>query len=116
LAIRVPRYDIRTKFVHSPHIVILGAGASRACCMKGDREGRRLPLMNDFIEYLGIEDVIRKSGHDPHGNFEEIYSRIHRTGNFGALDALNSVKYEYFAKITLPDTPTIYEAYPVVPG
>jgi hypothetical protein len=107
--IRVPRYDIRTKFVQSPHVVILGAGASRACCMKGDRDGRKLPLMNDFIECLGIEDVIRKSGHDPLGNFEAIYSQIHRTGNSNILSELNSTIRDYFSKITIPDVPTMYD-------
>lgn len=103
MAIRVPRYDTKTKFVHSPHVVILGAGASRACCMKGDREGRKLPLMNDFIECLGIKDVIRKSGHDPCGNFEAIYSQIYRTGNSNVLNELNTIIADYFSRITIPD-------------
>jgi hypothetical protein len=82
---QVPRYDITTGFAHSPHVVILGAGASRACCMKGDRHGRKLPLMNDFVDCVGIEDLICKSGHDPSINFEAIYSRIHRDGDTAAL-------------------------------
>jgi hypothetical protein len=65
--------------------------------------------MNDFIECLGIEDVIRKSGHDPHGNFEAIYSQIYRTGNSSVLNELNSTIRDYFSKITIPDVPTVYD-------
>jgi len=70
---RLPRYDLKTKFNHSPHIVILGAGASRACCDTGDRNGRTLPLMNDLIDCVGIGEIIRESGYDPATNFEAIY-------------------------------------------
>jgi hypothetical protein len=65
--------------------------------------------MNDFIECLDIEDIIRKSGHDPCGNFEAIYSQIHRTGNSSVLNELHSIVRDYFSKITLPDVPTVYD-------
>src|ERR1700751_5884108 len=106
---RVPRYDIKTGFSHSPHVVILGAGASRACCMTGDRNGRKLPLMNDFVECVGIEDVICKSGHGPKSNFEEIYSHIYQDGNNSVLKEFDVRIRDYFCQIALPDVPTIYD-------
>ncbi|MBA7568543.1 hypothetical protein ES708_10272 [subsurface metagenome] len=33
-----------------PHIVILGADASRAVCPNGDKNGKILQLMNDLTE------------------------------------------------------------------
>lgn len=107
--ITLPRHDRKTGFYHSPHVVILGAGASRACCPLGDRNGRKLPLMNDLVECIGIGDVIRKSGHDPTKNFEAIYSQIYRDGNTSALREIDEVTRKYFSAITLPDEPTIYD-------
>ena len=33
-----------------PHLVILGAGASYAAFPNGDKNGRKLPLMNNIVE------------------------------------------------------------------
>ena len=106
---RLPHHDRKTGFYHSPHVVILGAGASRACCLTGDRNGRKLPLMNDLVECVGIEDIICKSGYDPNTNFEAIYSQIYRDGNTSALRELDDVIRQYFAEIVLPEEPTIYD-------
>lgn len=32
-----------------PHVVLLGAGASRAAFPSGEETGKHLPLMNDFV-------------------------------------------------------------------
>jgi len=37
----------------SSHTFILGAGASRAAFPNGDKFGRALPLMCDFVDVLG---------------------------------------------------------------
>src|SRR5277367_2879167 len=106
---QLPRFDLKTKFNHSPHIVILGAGASRACCVIGDRYGRRLPLMNDLIECVGIGEIIRESGNDPAANFEAIYSRLHRDGQTAVLEKLDAEIRSYFSAIILPEEPTLYD-------
>lgn len=105
----LPALDIKTGINHSPHIVVLGAGASRACCPGGDRNGRKLPVMADFIPTLGIEDLVRDGGFDPAGNFEEIYSRIHAAGNTPLLEALDREVRSYFSQLELPYTPTLYD-------
>ena len=38
--------------ISRPHVVILGAGASAAAFPKGDRNGRRLPLMDDLVQVV----------------------------------------------------------------
>lgn len=105
----LPRLDIKTGINHSPHVVILGAGASRACCLNGDRNGRKLPLMVDFVETLGIHKIIKACGVDSVGNFESVYSRIHREGHASVLDELNSITCAYFKSLELPEIPTLYD-------
>lgn len=94
-----------------PHLVILGAGASVAAFPNGDRNGIRLPVMNDFVSILGLEELLGDAGVAFEGmNFEDIYSGIH------ADPALDSVRLEieqrvseYFRQMELPDIPTIYD-------
>ena len=106
---RLPRLDVSTGINDSPHVVILGAGASRACCSDGDINGFTLPVMDDFVETVGIESIIRKSGHDPAHNFEEVYSRIHEQGDTIIVDELDGAVRSYFSRLALPDQPTLYD-------
>jgi hypothetical protein len=105
----LPRLDITTGFNESPHVVILGAGASRACCPMGDKNGHKLPVMNDFAKVLGIEEMLRKFGQQPSDNFESIFSRLHREKNEEAIAQLDSVIRAYFSKLELPNEPTLYD-------
>lgn len=94
-----------------PHVVILGAGASYAAFPKGDRNGRKLPLMNNFVETLGIENLILRTGLSfPSTNFEDIYSEIHKVPDLNHIrKELENIVYEYFGGMELPDEPTIYD-------
>ena len=94
-----------------PHVVILGAGASYAAFPAGDNNGKRLPLMNNFIETLGLNDLIDRSGLNfTSSNFEEIYSLIHSDPNLiGIREELEAAVYGYFRAMELPDYPTIYD-------
>ena len=96
---------------HKPHVVILGAGASRAAFSNGDRNGRRLPLIQDFVKTVGLEDVLHENGVDqPYDDFEGLYSNI-------ASDDLkvrlkNEIErrvFDYFAELEMPDDPTLYD-------
>ena len=53
-----------------PHVIVLGAGASRATCPNGDKYDRILPLMKDFTEVIGLSSLISSWGIDPKQNFE----------------------------------------------
>ena len=92
-----------------PHVVILGAGASRAVCPNGDRNGRKLPLMADFAECPGISDLLENWGIDPAQNFETTYSGLHDAGETAKLEQLNKLVERYFISLELPDHPTIYD-------
>lgn len=47
---RLPDFDPRINVNRSPHVVILGAGASRAAFPYGNAKGRRLPVMADLAD------------------------------------------------------------------
>lgn len=94
-----------------PHVVILGAGASRAACPGGDRDGRPLPVMRDIVRLLGLRDILLKAGiEDPDANFEAAYSQLWNSG--GHSDLVRELELrveEYFRGLRLPDRPTVYD-------
>ena len=106
---RLPLLDVSTGINHSPHVVILGAGASRACCPEGDLNGLQLPLMDDFVDTVGVDSIVHNSGHGSVHNFEKFYSRIHEEGDKRILDDLDAAIRSYFSPLSLPDQPTIYD-------
>ncbi len=94
-----------------PHVVILGAGASRAAFPNGDKNGIKLPLMSDFVETIGLEDILRTNNISYKGlNFEDLYDDLSRKYE-GApfIDELNVRIHDYFAQLRLPDDLTIYD-------
>ncbi len=106
----LPALDINTGFNHSPHVVILGAGASRACCPKGDRDGNVLPVMKDLVATLGAEKVLADHGIDkPDQDFEALYTDIHNAGNTTLLHLLEERTSQYFQSIEIPESPTLYD-------
>jgi len=95
--------------IKRPHVVVLGAGASRACCPQGDKFGRVLPLMVDFATSVGLVNLLESWGCDPSGNFEDTYSELHDAGEHEKLEHLNEIIEEYFGGLALPDHPTLYD-------
>lgn len=93
-----------------PHVVILGAGASRAACPNGDRIGRTLPVMKDLVKSLGLEDLLGVEENDSERDFEAIYSELHsRDPQDPLLRKLERSITEYFERLKLPETPTLYD-------
>ena len=86
-----------------PHVVILGAGASKAALPNGDRNNCVMPLMNDFVKVLHLNDII-----DSSANFEEIYSDLYDNED-KRLEEIKNRIYSYFDSLRLPDEPTIYD-------
>jgi hypothetical protein len=94
-----------------PHVVIVGAGASYAAFPRGDKSGRKLPLMNNFVETLDLQGLIAKTGlHFDSSNFEDIYASIHKEPNQKEIrQQLEEEVYRYFGEMELPELPTIYD-------
>ncbi|NNE47779.1 MAG: hypothetical protein HKN37_14085 [Rhodothermales bacterium] len=97
--------------MNRPHVVILGAGASRSCCEIGDRHGRPLPLMDDLIETLELQQLIDEAGLDlTEQNFELVYSQLAKVDDFEAVcERIENQLFEYFAALELPEHPTVYD-------
>ena len=74
---RLPRLDIKTGINHSPHVVILGAGASKEAFPKGDTNGRIVPLVSELVEALDLMSLLRREGLQSFAdNFELFYNRL----------------------------------------
>jgi hypothetical protein len=103
--------EINQVFESRPHVVILGAGASYAALPRGDKYGKKLPLMNNLIDTLELNDLIDKTDLQfGSSNFEDIYSTIYACSNYElVLQEIETRVYRYFSEMKLPDSPTIYD-------
>jgi hypothetical protein len=109
---RLPALDITLNVNHSPHVVILGAGASLAACPRGDANGLRLPVMANLVSVLGLEPLLSKAGVEQSatGNFELIYDRIASDDAYRDLRLeVNAIVRSYFASLQLPEDVTLYD-------
>ena len=101
--------EIAQASINRPHIVILGAGASRATCPHGDKQGKILPLMNDFVDVVGLRRSLEAWGVSPDRNFEEIFSDLYESKKIAQVQEIQETVEEYFSRLELPDSPTIYD-------
>lgn len=95
--------------VFGPHVVILGAGASRAACPQGDRNGKHLPLNKDLNELLRLKELFDNWNEPLLNNFEDTYSTLFERKEKEKVRELEQRVYEYFRDLKLPDHPTIYD-------
>ncbi len=91
--------------------MILGAGASVAAFPQGDRNKKKLPVMHNLVETIGLADLLSDAGVAFEGrNFEDIYSSICGVpAHVGLTSAIDGRVAEYFRQLALPDCPTIYD-------
>ncbi|MGA2071134.1 MAG: hypothetical protein ABSG97_07265 [Sedimentisphaerales bacterium] len=92
-----------------PHVVVLGAGASRAACLNGDKNGNILPLMKDFTKVLGLEPLLNEWGINADQNFEEIFSDLYEQQKNEEISQIENAVEKYLDQLELPDKPTIYD-------
>lgn len=92
-----------------PHVVILGAGASRAAFPAGDKNGKRLPLMADYSDIVGISKLLDSWGIDSKKNFEDIFSSLFASSDIERIKQLQTATEKYFSALEIPDKPTIYD-------
>lgn len=94
------------------HVVILGAGASKASCLdKAEKNGKEIPLMNDLPKMVDLNDELRDLGEDIRSeNFEIIFSTLFdKDPNSERLQVIEKKIYDFFHSLELPDEPTIYD-------
>jgi len=94
-----------------PHVVLLGAGASRAALQDVDGNGLPVPLLRDIARDLDLfalfpEDLRELAGSD----FESAYSQlVEREDQAETMATINKVVSEYFSRLELPDDPNLYD-------
>lgn len=98
-------------FVPHPHIVLLGAGASVAAAPNGDKNGKKLPVLNNLPSALGIEKWLEKAGYSlPITDFEHTFTSICADPSQTELrELIESRVYSYFSSLEIPDEPTVYD-------
>lgn len=101
--IKDPRSDMRA------HVVLLGAGASRATFPNGDANGKLLPVMSDFIDILNLKGFFKNNIFDPLSNFEEIYSNLISKSNKKLQQMLEYKIFAYFSSLKMPHTVNYYD-------
>ena len=108
-------YDFEYGMKNSPHVVLLGAGASCAAIPNGDKYGKKISAMNGFIDKLGLSDVLEDfSLKTTSDNLEEIYMELDERSLtepdcMSAKVELENRIRNYMLEFKLPDTPTIYD-------
>jgi len=98
--------------IDRPHLVLLGAGASKAAFPNGEKNGLKLPLMADFVETVnGLSDYLGECGIDyKRQNFEDLYNSLYEDSQYDEIrPAIEKIIYDYFAQMELPDEPTLYD-------
>ncbi len=107
----LPPLDIKRKINHAPHVVLLGAGASLAAFPSGDANGRKLPLMRNIVEVVGLGELLAAHRiHENHEDFEALYDSL-ATDNADPelLRTLEDRLHAYFAAMQLPEQVTLYD-------
>jgi len=106
-----PTLNIEKNSIESPHVIILGAGASLSAFPDGDKNGLKLPLMNTLYEVLNLEPTLSK--YDLKyccENFETIYDRLFTSEKYPDLiEEINGIVENYFRKMDIPDEATLYD-------
>ena len=104
---------IKTVFGGGGHVVILGAGASIASTFRNpEPHGKRLPSMENFIELVGLTDIVKELPENLKAkNFEQLYCNLHNSNS--SSDEILEIErrvYDYFKDMKLPeDEATIYD-------
>ena len=103
--------EIKQIQMGKPHVVILGAGASYATFPSGDKNGVRLPLMNNFVDILGLDDLLCKTDINFEAdNFEKIYDQLYQNNTHQAVrEELEKIVYDNFSRLDIIDEPTVYD-------
>ena len=98
--------NIRAK---APHLILLGAGASRAALPHGDRRGRPIPLLAEVADQLGLQALFPADLQAlAITDFEAAYSRLYDLDP-AALSEINDRVRGFFQALQLPDESTLYD-------
>jgi len=100
---------IKTVMGGGGHVVILGAGASIASTLRNtELNGKRLPSMDNFIEVVGLQDIVDTLPEElVANNFETLYSNLHNHNpQSDEILEIEARVFDYFKDMELPNEPT----------
>lgn len=105
-------FQLKNTLEGAGHLVILGAGASKASCLdNAEKKGMEIPLMEDLPNVIDLNNELNGLSEKLKSeNFEKIFSQLYlEEGNSVRVKKIEEKLYDYFDKLELPDTPTIYD-------
>ncbi len=102
--------EMESTFMGRPHVLLLGAGASKAALSKGDKNGKPVPILRELADKLDLSkyfptDLAEFSKTD----FESAYSKLHNRKENESLNKINDVVSGYFSDLELPDEANLYD-------
>ncbi len=103
---------INTVYGGGGQVVILGAGASIASSLRNpELSGKKLPSMNNFVEVIGLQDVVEDIPEKLRAvNFETLYSNLYNDNpKSSQILEIQRRVHKYFSEMHLPDEATIYD-------
>lgn len=109
---KVPIVDNDTLEILSPHVVILGAGATIAALPKGDKNGKEQFPMKSLSRIKNIKNILNHYGIKANeiDDFEAFFSELYiEKPDSIIIKKIESAILEYYRDMILPDTPTIYD-------
>ncbi|MDD4514831.1 hypothetical protein [Massilibacteroides sp.] len=100
-----------SKLKERSHLVFLGAGATMAAILNGDKNGNKCSVMNNFLEELNLLPLIDNCNiKTTSQNLEDIYSELYERKEYVKVrKTLEKNIFDYFSKLRLPDKATIYD-------
>ena len=94
-----------------PHLFILGAGATKATIPNGDKYGRQSPVMENFMQEIGLEALLNgvklktKSR-----NIEAIYSELVTKSEYAdVVKKIEEGVVAHYRQMRISDSPTLYD-------
>jgi len=104
-------FDIAELMRARPHLFILGAGATKATIPNGDKYGRQSPVMENFMQEIGIDGLLNgvKLSTESH-NIEAIYSELATKPEYAeVVKKIEEGIVVHYSQMQIPDTPTLYD-------
>jgi hypothetical protein len=102
--------EIEQLSMGKPHVLLLGAGASKAALPNGDKYGRPIPILRELAQDL---DLYREFPGDlqelSRTDFEAAYSQLFKRGEGQGVEQISQRLSAYFSELQLPDEANLYD-------